>query len=255
MAPGEAAEELALFFNNISQEYEPLQMEQIPTTFAREIEPLSNGEVAKMLSECKKSKAKVPGDINSELYSIYHGQLSTPITDIFNTIIIRTKKWLSLWKQEYVTVILKGNGLPENPGECRNISCTNFLSKLFERTVLKWARQEVTPKLNQYGGEPGASATHLLISVLDYIFEALEDNRTSVVLSAIGFSKAFNSLEHSACLNTFAKRGASTKVLQLLAAFLMGRSMTVRVGTTWSQSKAVNAGHRKEVSLDVIYLT
>ena len=62
------------------------------------------------------------------------------------------------------------------------------------------------PKLNQYGGEPAASATHLLTEVLDDVTSALEDNRASVVLSSIDFSKAFNRLEHGHCLNAFEKK-------------------------------------------------
>ena len=58
----------------------------------------------------------------------------------------------------------------------------------------------------------------------------MEDNRSALLLSSADFSKAFNRLEHSACLNAFKQKGASTKVLQLLASFLTGRTMTVKVG-------------------------
>ena len=108
--------------------------------------------------------------------------------------------------------------------------------------MLEMAREEVVPKLNQFGGEPKAGTTHLLMSVLDYTINALEDNRSAVVLSAIDFSKAFNRLAHASCLDTIARRGASTEVLALLAAFLTKRRMTVKVGKEWSNPRAVNAG-------------
>ena len=141
-----------------------------------------------------------------------------------------------------MTVIPKGAGVPDSPSDCRNISCTNFLSKVFEPLVLSWARQEVTPKLNQFGGEPKASSTHLLMNVLDYTINALKDNRSAMVLSAVDFSKAFNRLEHLACLNTLAKRGASTQIIRILASFLIGRTMTVKVHDSWSDLRTVNAG-------------
>ena len=50
----------------------------------------------------------------------------------------------------------------------------------------------------------------MLKSVLDCTIDAIEDNRAAVVLSAVDFSKAFNRLQHKACLDTFAKREAST---------------------------------------------
>ena len=57
-------------------------------------------------------------------------------------------------------------------------------------------------QLNQFGGELGASAPHLLMKVMDYMTTVLEDNRLAVVFFAVGFSKAFNRLEHLTCLKT-----------------------------------------------------
>lgn len=115
-------------------------------------------------------------------------------------------------EKENVTVILKGKS-PQQPSECRNISCTNLLSKIYEGFLLDWSREEVTPKLNQYGGEKGASATQLLIEVLDEVAVCLEDNRAATVLSAVDFSKAFNRLEHWHCLQTFYRKGASSQIM------------------------------------------
>ena len=116
------------------------------------------------------------------------------------------------------------------------------MSKLYESFVLSWSREEVKPKKNQFGGEPGASASHLLIEVMDDIASTLEDNRMGVVLSSIDFSKAFNRLDHGHCLSTLAKRGASTAILRLIASFLSGRTMTVKVDQHLSRSRPVNVG-------------
>ena len=165
----------------------PLDHEKIPKTYPRGLPLLTESDVSKILRTCKKSKSKVKGDINADLYGIYSDELAVPITHIFNGI-TRQKKWPLLWKREYVTVIPKGMN-PETPADCRNIFCTNFLSKVYERIVMGWAREEVKPKLNQYGGESQASATHLLMEVLHYTTSALEDNRNAVVLSAVDFSR------------------------------------------------------------------
>ena len=117
-----------------------------------------------------------------------------------------------------------------------------YLSKLYESILLGWCREEVRPKRNQYGGEPGASAAHLLIEVLSDITTGLEDNRAGVVLSTIDFSKAFNRLDHAKCLRSFEKKGASTQIIALLAAFLSGRTMTVRLDGLVSTARKVNAG-------------
>ena len=158
----EAAENIAEYFNSISQEYEPLNQRDVPTTYSRPIELLTTDQVAKRLKESKKTNSTVPGDLFPSLYQSHYEALAVPITDIYNTI-LRNKTWPNKWKTEYVTIIPK-LPTPEIPSECRNISCTNFLSKVFERIVLDLAREEVTPKLNQFGGEPKASTTHLLMS-------------------------------------------------------------------------------------------
>ena len=113
---------------------------------------------------------------------------------------------------------------------------------MYESFVLDWAREEVVPKPNQLGGEKGCSTSHYLTEVWNEIAMGLEDSRAAVTLTAVDYSKAFNRLEHGACLRSFAKKGASTGILRLLAAFLLGRQMVVRVGQTRSAPRRVNAG-------------
>ena len=240
LSEAEAAEECAAFFNNISSEYRPLNIENIPKTFERDLPRLTNEQVLKRIKSAKKPNSTVPGDIAPVLFKKFPELLSQPATIIFNAV-TRTGKWPTPWKREYVTIIPK-TPYPTEVKECRNISCTNFLSKVYESFVLEWGREEVRPKLNQYGGEKGASATHLLVEVMSDVTSALEDNRAGMVLSAIDFSKAFNRLDHEKCLESFAKKGASNQVLGLLSSFLSGRLMAVRMGETLSQYKPVNAG-------------
>ena len=111
-----------------------------------------------------------------------------------------------------------------------------------ESFVLDLAREEVTPKLNQFGGEPEASSTQLLIEVVDYVTRSLEDNRAGVVYSSIDFSKAFNMLDHTGCLRAFEKRGMSIQTMSLIGAFLTGPTMSVKVGNVRSKKRNVNAG-------------
>ena len=88
----------------------------------------------------------------------------------------------------------------------------------------------------------------MLIKVIDYVTAALEDSRAAViyVLSAVDFSKVFNRLEYCSYIKTIAEHWASSDVLQLLATFLMGQTMTVTVGSCWSNPKLVIAGAPRE---------
>ena len=140
-----------------------------------------------------------------------------------------------------MTVIPKGN-IPEDPSKCRNISCTNFLGKVLERLVLTYAKKSVRPKPNQFGGEKPCSTNHFLAEVWDELTSHLEDSRAAVALTSIDYSKAFNRLEHQACLESFAQLGASNQLIRLLASFLAGRNMTVKIGNTFSKLRPVHAG-------------
>ena len=70
----------------------------------------------------------------------------------------------------------------------------------------------------------------------------LEDDRAAIMMTAIDYAKAFNRLSFQHCLQSFAKKGASTPILELLGTFLSNRTMTVRVGECWSTPRPVFGG-------------
>lgn len=86
------------------------------------------------------------------------------------------------------------------PSECRNISCTALLSKVYEGFVLKWAKESIKLNENQYGGMAGCSTSHLLINLVDEVTSTLEDRHAACVLTGVDYSKAFNRLAHGPCL-------------------------------------------------------
>ena len=234
------AEKCAEFFNGISSEYDPLDINQIPRSHDTEELIITPKMVQDEIEKGAKPKSRVPGDVFINVITQNAAVLSKPIAEIYNTI-IKTGEWPSQWLTEYVTVIPKGNQ-PEEPAQCRNISCTNFLSKLLERLVLAYARGQVVPKDNQFGGEKGCSTDHFLAEVWDSVTEHLEDPRAAAILTSIDYSKAFNRLDHTACLKVFVRKGASNQLVKLLASFLRGRTMTVKVDSEYSTPRQVNAG-------------
>ena len=182
----------------------------------------------------------VTGDIFPELMTIYCDFLAIPLCSIYNEI-SETKVWPILWKMEFVTVIPKCTH-PSGFGDLRNISCTMLASKVYESYVLQWTQRLVKTKKNQFGGVKGCGTAHLLVEVWQKILTDLEDHRAGSVLTAIDYAKAFNRLSFPKCLRAFAKHGASTEIIQILATFLTNRAMSVRVGKAWSEPKAVMGG-------------
>ena len=240
VSDAEVAKEVAEYFNRISQEFRPLETNEIPTTYDREVTKMTEEEVEKKLKTAKKPKSMVQGDVFPVLVTECAGSIAVPLTDIFNSI-LETFVWPISWKREYVTVIPKKN-IPESLSDLRNISCTQLFSKVFEGVVLARLQEEVSLKKNQYGGVRGCSTTHMIVDIIQEICENAEDYRAATILTAIDYSKAFNRVSYQHCLEAFRKKGASTQTLRLLATFLTNRTMSVRVGQTWSEPLGVNGG-------------
>ena len=163
----EVAEELALHFNAISLEFDPLEPHQIPVTRGRSLPILEPYQVAGRIRAFKKPKSMVKGDIFPDLFSKFSDFLAVPLCSIYNCI-AQTRIWPRIWKEELVTAIPK-KSVPESLNDLRNISCTALPSKIFESYVLNWAQEEVKVKDNQYGGAKGCSTAHVLIGVLDEV--------------------------------------------------------------------------------------
>ena len=236
----ETATEAAAYFNRISCEFQPLEPADIPATYHRDLPLLSPAAVADLIRKAKKPNSMVQGDIFPKVMNRCASYIAWPLSAIYNRI-IGTYIWPTLWKREYVTIIPKKN-LPEDFSDLRNISCTMFISKIFEQYLQRCIEEEISLKSNQYGGVKGCSTTHMIIDIMQEICENAEDYRSATVLCAIDYAKAFNRLSYQHCLESFRRKGSSTPVLRLLASFLTNRTMSVRVGSCWSEPLPVNGG-------------
>ena len=241
MFPNKSQEEIAEmgaeYFNKISQEFEPLGPAP-PPPFPPRL--LTVHEVSQGLKKIKKPKSQVRGDIPSNLISPLADVLAIPLTSLFNEI-IATNSWPAIWKSETVHLIPKKT-LPSNLSELRNLSCTPLFSKLLETYVLTDLRKETRLTENQFGGIKGLSTNHFLIDMWQDILEALDDNRAAVNVLSIDFEKAFNRLDHRACLEALRRKGASEHTIGLVHAFLYSRTMRVKVGRTLSAPRTVPGG-------------
>ena len=129
--PGKSDSEVASlvlqYFGSVSDLLPALDASSVPKDcYTDPIPLLQRHEVKKMLSEAKKPSSMVDGDIFPYLYNMF--DLSGAAMPIFNAI-IATGSWPDPWKTETITVIPKVQ-TPTDLSQCRNISCTNFLSKV-----------------------------------------------------------------------------------------------------------------------------
>ena len=236
----EVANEVSEYFNKISREFSPLQPDEIPSTYHRDLPMLSPADVESLLKKSKRTESMVQGDLFPRMIPTCAPYLSIPLSNIYNCI-LSSYVWPVNWKREYVTTIPKKK-LPTDFSDLRNISCTLFFSKIFERHVLQCALEEITLKDNQFGGIKGCSTTHMIIELLQEVCSNAEDYRAATILTSIDYAKAFNRVSFQHCLAAFERKHASTPIIRLIATFLTNRTMSVRVGESWSEPREVNGG-------------
>ena len=61
-------------------------------------------------------------------------------------------------------------------------------------------------------------------------------------LISLDYAKAFNRMSHQQCLNAFARKGASSNTIGLVAAFLKGRKMCIRYNGKTSSTRDIPGG-------------
>ena len=176
------ADEVADFFNKISQEYVPLI--PIESDAAAGACPAPQ-EISGRLKSFRKPKSRVDGDIFPQLATDYADLLAKPLHIIFSGC-FNSGSWPRLWKSETVSIIpkvLRPTGL----GQLRNLSCTPLFSKLMEAFILDRLKSEAPLGKCQFCGIKGSSVDHFLVESWDHVLRALEDPNAAASVASIDF--------------------------------------------------------------------
>jgi hypothetical protein len=240
------SERLADYFSSISQEFEELKRDMIPSTYDTEVKILTPSDVDDRLKKMKKPKTAISIDPPPDVISSVSPALSCLLAYIINGVRCGGD-WPEIWKTVEDTVIPK-KGMPDSFDQCRNISCSSIFSKLCETYLLESLQEEVPLSIQQFGGIKGSGTEHYLVDLVSDIADSLEDSSASVNLLSIDFRKAFNRLCHQSCLGALADKGASNQTLHMTAAFLEHRKMRVRVGGHLSSARPTPGGAPKAQS-------
>ena len=128
---------------------------------------------------------------------------------------------------------------PSSEDELRNIAKTAFLSKVFESFLSDWLLPIVGPYLDpcQYGLK-GASISHYLIKLLQFIHEYLDlKDPHAVVVALIDLSKAFNRVSHQMVIEDLFDMHVPPWLLLILTSYLTERSMILTYAGATSSPK------------------
>jgi len=152
-----------------------------------------------------------------------------PLTRLFN-LPFQEAQFLSMqWKQAIIRPVPKV-AAPTKHDDFRPISITPFLTRLMERTVMRrflypaFLTQLSTLAFHdQFGLRPTGSTTAAFVYTL-YAITSLLSTNPFVIVIALDFSKAFDTVRHSTLLHEIAKLEISENVYNWLLDFLQGQS-------------------------------
>ena len=105
--PPAAANKIASHFARISQSYEPISADKLPSFLPAQPAPvIEEYQVYLELSRMKKTKSTLPIDLPYKLRKEFAPELAVPLTNIFNSC-LKEGKYPAMWKYEWVTPIPK----------------------------------------------------------------------------------------------------------------------------------------------------
>ena len=229
-------------FVEVSADLEPLE----PPTYNTQPVPakyiLSVHEVEKQLMAVKVSKAAGPDQIPNWILHDLAGIIGKPLCAIFNSS-IREGYVPPLWRSADVCALPKVTPVLNTKKDLRPISLTPVVAKTLESFPVRWA-QEQCPNVDstQFGSTKGSSTTHALLSVLQPIYQALDDGRHYARILLIDFSKAFDHIDHKIVLQKLSTNGVDSTVVNWFHGFLTERKQRVKIGQFQSDWKVVTGG-------------
>ena len=233
LSPAESVELIADHFGKISNEYEPINLHNFPPNIksslsspdTSQVPSLSDFDIYKKLCAAKKPNSTVPGDVPKKIMKEFSCEFSSPIKIIFNSI-LSTLEYPRQWVIEYQTPIPKVKP-PNSEDDLRNIAKTAFLSKVFESFLADWLLPITEPFIDpcQYGLK-GASISHYLVKLLQFIHDYLDlRNPHAVIIALVDLSKAFNRISHGMVIEDLFNMHVPPWILRILMSYLNGRSM------------------------------
>ena len=239
--PQEQVEQVAGSFAEVSCQYKPVDINQLPAYLPAEQPPQLNVyKVYKKIQSQKKTKSTLPIDIPENLRKEAALFLAEPLTEIYNTC-LNQGIFPRIWKKEYVTPVpkLKPNEPLKVLKDVRKIASTSDYSKIFEHFLLELILEDIKTNLNktQYGGKKGVGTEHLIVKLIDRI-KQLQDNpeKMAVVLKSYDWAGAYDRLDPTKVTQKCIKIGVRSSIVKILIDFLTDRKMQVKMNQHTSSS-------------------
>ena len=255
LSKSETVEKIAAHFSQISQEYEPLNIEELPAFLpAPKVLSVSVEEVARRLRTQKVRKSTQPIDLPSKLRKEFSWELAIPLADIFNNCLAE-HYYPQLWKHEWVVPVPKVTN-PQTPKDLRKISLTSEFSLTFESFIKDWILEDISANLDksQFGNRIGTGTEHLLVKFMDKILKLIDENKnqSAVIATMLDWASAFDRQDPTLAIRKFLKMGVRTELIPVLSSYLTNRKMQVRLEDKLSSTYHLPGGGAQGTLLGVL---
>ena len=172
-------------------------------------------------------------------------RLAEPIAYLFRKSLAESKIPFQ-WKMACITPVPKHQQASQ-PSDYRPISITPVISRVLERLVI---HQYIYPLLNdypsmaltlsdQYAFRPSGSTTAALINILQDLSD-LSQSEPYVLIIALDFSKAFDTVRHSSLIGKIANLPVADSVYNWLIHYLSDRSHCTKIKGNVSDPLPIN---------------
>ena len=195
--------------------------------------------VLKKLRNLNTSKSAGPDNIQTVVLKELAEELAEPIAYLFNAS-MKEGKLPYIWKDANVTPLFK-KGPKNQPSNYRPVSLTCVLCKLMESIIrdnlVDYLQRNNLLSNVQHGFIAQRSCTTNLLATLDAWTQSLDEGNPVDVIY-LDFAKAFDSVPHRRLLEKLKAYGITSKLLDWISDFLIGRRQRVCVNgshSDWSQ--------------------
>ena len=243
MTNQEQAEAIASSFSKISNEYDPIDRDQIeiPPHCSSDVPRYRPNQIRRYLERIKTNKSTTPGDIPAKIIKEFAQYLCVPVTDIINTSLMRGV-WPDSYKKETITPIPK-QFPPETLEMLRPISNLCNLNKIMEKIVSELVVADMKDKLDpsQFGNQKHLGIQHYLVRFLNRILSNLDKNSKGEVNAAlcmfVDWKQAYSRQCHTLGVKSFIQNGVRPSLIPLLISYFENREMKVKWHNTVSKSR------------------
>ena len=178
------------------------------------------------------SKSQSKTDIPIRIMKEFCALLAKPLTVLINRT-ISEGCWPDFLKIERVTPVNKVSH-PQNINELRNISGLLVIDKIMESIISKRIIEDMKEKLDpqQFANQPGMNIQHYLISMIDRVLLALEDNSPgeafAVLATFVDWKEAFSRQDPTLGVQSFINNGVRPSLIPVISSYFENRKMYVQ---------------------------